>query len=68
MADIPIQRRDRRRVWPIVLLLLIIVAIAAWWFMTNSTTTTNTTTTPQPTSMIAAPLHVAFVPEVYHGS
>jgi hypothetical protein len=68
MADIPIQRKDRRRVWPIVLLLIIIAAVATWWFMANSTSTTTTNTAPAPTSLLSAPLHVAFVWEVQHVS
>ncbi|HEY2066929.1 MAG TPA: hypothetical protein VGG84_13315 [Gemmatimonadaceae bacterium] len=31
MAEIPIQRKERSRLWPLLLLLLIVVAIVAWY-------------------------------------
>ncbi len=68
MADIPIQRKDRRHVWPIVLLLIIVAAAVVWWYVANSTSTTTTNTTPAPTSMLSAPLHFAFLAEVQHVS
>lgn len=61
MAEIPIQRKARRNVWPIVILLLIVAAAVAWYLWSRSTTTTDTTATPRPaTSLLATPvIHVA---------
>ena len=41
MAEIPIQRKARRSVWPLLLLLLLVLA-AAWYFWSRSAGATNT--------------------------
>ena len=43
MAEIPLERKPRRSVLPLVLLLLI-VAAAAWYFWSRSTVTTTSPT------------------------
>ena len=45
MAEIPIERKPRRSLAPLLLILLLIVlAGAAWYWWTNKNATTNTTT------------------------
>ncbi len=55
MAEIPIQRKPKRHVLPLILLLVIVIA-AAWYFWANSTTTTTApAAAPTPTSMLGYP-------------
>jgi cytoskeletal protein RodZ len=46
MAEIPVERKPRRSLVPLLLILLVIVLIAAgWWWWTNKNNQANTTTT-----------------------
>lgn len=45
MAEIPIERKPRRSVSPVLLILLVIVVLgAAWYWWTNKNSTAGTTT------------------------
>lgn len=45
MAEIPIERKPRRSVSPLLLILLIIIIVAAaWYWWTNKNATAGTTT------------------------
>ena len=45
MAEIPIERKPRRSVSPLLLILLLIVIVgAAWYWWTNKNATAGTTT------------------------
>ncbi|HEY2027546.1 MAG TPA: hypothetical protein VGG78_11085 [Gemmatimonadaceae bacterium] len=44
MAEIPIQRKERSRLWPLLLLLLIVVAIVAWYVWSHHAGTPVATT------------------------
>jgi predicted negative regulator of RcsB-dependent stress response len=45
MAEIPIERKPRRSMTPLLLILLVIVAVAAgWYWWTNKNATAGTTT------------------------
>ena len=45
MAEIPVERKPRRSVSPVLLILLVIVILgAAWYWWTNKNSTASTTT------------------------
>jgi hypothetical protein len=49
MAEIPIERKPRRAVSPLLLILLVIVVVCAawyWWTNKNAATTTTGSVTP----------------------
>jgi phosphate/sulfate permease len=53
MAEIPIERKPRRSVSPVLLILLLIVIIAAgWYWYTNYYHTPASTTTSSITSLV----------------
>ena len=62
MAEIPVQRRQRRSIWPLLVLLLLALAVA-WYFWSrqqgaagtpraDSTSTTTTSLLPEGTSKL----------------
>ena len=54
MAEIPVERKSRRSVSPLLLILLVIVIIgAAWYWWTNKNATPGTTGSITPISRIA---------------
>lgn len=61
MADIPIERKANRNIWPIVIGVLVLLAII-WWALnrrhdatTGTTTTADTVITAPATTAPAAP-------------
>ena len=55
MAEIPIERKPRRSVSPLLLILLVIVvACAAWYWWTNMRTTPTTTGSITPAAQLAS--------------
>ncbi len=61
MAEIPIERKPRRSLVPLLLILLVIVLLGAcwyWWTNKNATagTTTSSTTPALQSASISAPL------------
>ena len=44
MAEIPIQRKERSRIWPLLLLLLIVAAIVAWYLWSRGAGATTAST------------------------
>jgi multidrug resistance efflux pump len=55
MAEIPVERKPRRSVTPLLLILLIIVIVgAAWYWWTNKNATPGTTGSVTPTAQIAS--------------
>ncbi len=57
MAEIPIERKPRRSMTPLLMILLLIVIVAAgWYWWTNKNATAGTTT-----SSIAPRTHIASV-------
>ena len=46
MAEIPIQRKERSRLWPLLLLLLVVAAIVVgWYFWTHGSGTRTASVT-----------------------
>lgn len=57
MAEIPVERKPRRSMTPLLLILLLIVIVGAgWYWWTNKNATAGTTT-----SSIAPRTHVASI-------
>ncbi len=57
MAEIPIERKPRRSVSPLLLILLIIVIVGAVWYWW-----TNKNATPTTTGAISATARIASIP------
>jgi hypothetical protein len=58
MAEIPIQRKERRRIWPVLLILLLAALLVAWYVSTHRAGSTGTagadsTATMSPTGAAA---------------
>jgi hypothetical protein len=56
MADIPIERKANRNIWPIIIAIIVVLAILWWVFArrhdqsaTGNTTADTVMTTPAPT-------------------
>lgn len=54
MADIPIERKANRNIWPIVIGVLVLLAII-WWALNRRHDDTATATTPTADTVLTAP-------------
>ncbi len=63
MAEIPIERKPRRSMTPLLLILLVIVAVAAgWYWWTNKNAAAGTTTSSRTPAVQSAGV---FIPTGY---
>ncbi len=60
MAEIPIERKPRRSMTPLLLILLVIVAVAAgWYWWTNKNAAAGTTTSSMTPAIQTASVSIA---------